>query len=230
MGSHKRGSLIEETAENLLEMITVEKKFQAGDKLPNENELSSLLNVSRGTLREAVRILATQDILQIERGKGTFITPNGASPEKSVLDPLAKAKTNLKDLMEMRLIIEPEAAFIATNRSTDREIERIVYHGEQIQQKLLAGDDRTEDEQLFHNAITKATHNDFMKNLMPIVNQAIYKGVLISKQVAQVNELTLNDHRMIMEFIKAHNAEGAKIAMKLHILHAIDAFGIKMDS
>lgn len=229
MNYRKRGSLIEQTAENLLEMITVQKKFHAGDKLPNENELSMILNVSRGTLREAVRILATQDILRIERGKGTFITDN-ISLENSVLDPLAKVKTNLKDIMEIRLIIEPEAAFLATNRANEREIEKILYYGELNEQKLRNGQDRTEEELLFHNAISKATHNDFMKNLMPIINQAIYKGVLLSKEITQVNEITLIDHRILMEFIKARNGEGAKTAMKLHILHAIDAFGIHWDS
>ena len=54
-------------------MITIEKKFMPGEKLPNENELSEELKISRTTLREAIRILATNGILEIQRGKGTFV-------------------------------------------------------------------------------------------------------------------------------------------------------------
>lgn len=54
-------------------MIVVEKKYLPGDKLPNEIELSKELGVSRITLREAIRILVTRHVLEIKRGKGTFV-------------------------------------------------------------------------------------------------------------------------------------------------------------
>ena len=229
MSHKKKNSLIEQTVENLLEMINVQKKLVRGDKLPNENDLAAQLMVSRGTLREAVRILETQDILKIERGKGTFITGNTANQNGSALDTLAKVKTNLQDLMEIRLIIEPEAAYLASIRANDYEIERILHYGKINENKILSKEDRTEEEQLFHYAISQATHNDFMKNLMPIINQAIHKGVMLSKQNSLIDETTLNDHRMLMEFLQARNAEGARTAMKMHILHAIDAFNLKME-
>ncbi|MDY0395514.1 GntR family transcriptional regulator [Virgibacillus halophilus] len=56
-----------------MSMIAVEKRFLPGDKLPNENELSEELDISRTTLREAIRILVTNGILEIRRGKGTYV-------------------------------------------------------------------------------------------------------------------------------------------------------------
>ena len=67
----------------------------------------------------------------------------------------------------------------------------------------------------------RQTHNEFMNQLMPILFQAISKGVTLSEQSDKAIDDTLNDHRTIMEFLQQRNAEGAKNAMKIHILHAI---------
>ena len=67
--------LSDKVAEQLLKMITIEKKFNIGDKLPNENELASELGVSRTTLREAVKFLIAHNVLEIRRGKGSVEIP-----------------------------------------------------------------------------------------------------------------------------------------------------------
>ena len=63
----KSQSLSEQVADEILDMIVVKKQFKIGDKLPNETELSALLNVSRTTLREAIKMLVLQDIVEIKR-------------------------------------------------------------------------------------------------------------------------------------------------------------------
>ena len=65
-----------------------------------------------------------------------------------------------------------------------------------------------------------------MNKLMPILYKAIDKGVILSDENEDVIKDTLNDHRMIMEFLKNRDAEGAKTAMKLHILHAMSGLDI----
>ena len=76
-------------------------------------------------------------------------------------------------------------------------------------------------EQAFHNAIAKATHNEFINPLMPVIYQAIDKGVILSQEKEEAVRDTVEDHRMITDFMKARNAQGAKSAMKIHILRAI---------
>ena len=111
----KNKMLSQSIADTLLSMITIEKRFSAGDKLPNENELSAELNISRTTLREAIRILVAYNVLEIQRGKGTFVT-QAAFEQQSNLGQLSNIKVNAKDLYEMRLIFEPEAAYLAAIR------------------------------------------------------------------------------------------------------------------
>lgn len=221
------GKMLSQTiADTLLSMITIEKRFSAGDQLPNENELSAELNVSRTTLREAVRILVAHGILEIQRGKGTFVTPN-ALEQKTHLGRLSDIEVNIKDLYEMRLIFEPEAAYLAAVRATDAELRRILEYGEKIEQEIKAGQDRTDHEHSFHKAIAQATHNEFMNQLMPILYQAIAKGVTLSTMSHKAVSDTVNDHRMIMDFLVQRNAEGAKNAMKIHIMHAVRELGIE---
>ncbi|MBD5478045.1 MAG: FadR family transcriptional regulator [Lachnospiraceae bacterium] len=218
--------LSQSIAETILSMITIEKRFTAGDKLPNENELSAELNVSRTTLREAIRILVAYNILEIQRGKGTFVTQT-AFQQESDLGRLSDIKVNAKDLYEIRLIFEPEAAYLAAIRGTEAEIKRILEFGERIEQEIKAGQDRTDNEHSFHKAIAQATHNEFMNQLMPILYQAIAKGVTLSAMSQKAVSDTVNDHRMIMDFLAQRNAEGAKNAMRIHIMHAIQELGIE---
>src|SRR5690625_1119437 len=118
--------LSDHIADDIMSMITIEKRFIPGDKLPNENALSSEINISRTTLREAIRILVTNDVLEIRRGKGTYIKADIDIDNMEPLGFLADAKINAKDLYEMRLIFEPEAAYYATIRASDTELKRIL--------------------------------------------------------------------------------------------------------
>jgi len=219
-------SLVENVAEDILAMITIDKRFTKGDKLPNENELSTNLKVSRTTLREAIRILVAHNILEIQRGKGTYVKNDQAQSDEFSLKELTTLKPDVKDLYEMRLIFEPQSAYYAARRATDKELERILYYGKLVEQRILKKEDRTEVEQAFHKSIAKATHNEFMNRLIPILHQAIDKGVVLSEVNDVMVQNTLNDHRIIMEFLAKRDAEGAKTAMKLHILHAMRGFGI----
>lgn len=218
--------LSQSIADTLLSMITVEKRFAPGDKLPNENDLSAELGVSRTTLREAIRILVAYGVLEIHRGTGTFVTL-AALEYKENLSGLSNVKVNVRDLYEMRLIFEPEAACFAAARGSEAEIRRILDYGAAIEKKIIEGQDRTGDEHAFHKAIAMAAHNEFMNQLLPILFQAISNGVSMSANSEKAVADTLNDHRLIMEFLEQRNAEGARSAMRIHIMHAMKELGIE---
>ena len=218
-------SLSLQIADELKEKILVNKEYKIGDKLPNENLLSEELSVSRTTLREAIRILVTENILEIKRGKGTFIIND--TLDNHNFGKLNNTVSDLKDLLELRLIIEPMAVYYATKGATDKEIENIISLGQIVESKILNQEDRNNEEQSFHNAIAKASHNSFIKDLMPIINEAINKGVNLSKEFSKINDLTMSDHKLIMDFMKKRNADGAKVAMELHIINAMSVFGIQ---
>ena len=214
----KTEMLADSIAQRITEMIEVEGRFAVGDKLPNENDLAQELGVSRSTLREAVKILTTSGILEIKRGKGTFVTANTIINSGDFGD----IASGLDDLFEMRLMFEPDCAYYAAERATDEEIEIICKYGEAVEKKILSGEDRTAEEQKFHESIANATHNSFVKQFMPIIFNAIKKGVVVLTNDQDVSDDNLKDDRLIMEFLKKRNPEGARTAMRLHIIHAME--------
>lgn len=216
-------------ADQIVEMISIEKRFAPGDKLPNEIALSQEIGVSRTTLREAVRILVTRGLLEIRRGRGTFVTQNHLLEESINLGPMTDAWVNIKDLYEMRLIFEPQAAYYAAQRASQKEIEMILEHGRRDEEKMRLGLENTEEEQAFHNAIARASHNEFMHRLLPILNRAIYKGVRLSSDAPITIRDSIQEHQYIMEFLRTRNAAGARAAMQLHIMNTLKSFGIEME-
>ena len=206
--------LADSTASEILKMIEEQERFKIGDKLPNENDFASELGVSRSTFREAVKILTTYGILEIKRGKGTFVTSN------TIIDSndLSDITSGLDDLFEMRLMFEPDCAYYAALRATDEEIKIICECGEAVEKKILSGEDRTVEEQKFHESIANATHN-----ALPIIFNAIKKGVVVLMKDSDVSKDNMSDDRLIMDFIKKRNPDGARTAMRLHIIHAMEA-------
>ena len=216
-------------ADRLAELI-VHGRFAPGDKLPSELELSAELNVSRTTLREALRILATRGLVEVRRGVGTFVTQSrNVHADYDVLK-IQNTNVNTKDLYEMRLMFEPQAAYYAALRASDEELQEIFRFGALNERMIRDQDPLWDDtEQKFHNSIASATHNPFITALLPIFNRAIHHGILLANEAPEVAEMTLYDHRVVMEYLKDRNPEGAKTAMQLHIINTMRAFHIELD-
>ena len=91
------------------------------------------------------------------------------------------------------------------------------------------GKNQDDTEQKFHNSIASATHNPFITALLPIFNRAIHHGILLANESPQVAKMTLHDHRVLMQYLKDRNPEGAKTAMYLHIINTMREFHIELD-
>ena len=99
--SGSSSSLAEQSANRIADMILEEKRFQEGDKLPNEMELAELLSVSRVTLREAIRILCTRGLVEIRRGRGTYVTSAGIDSASPDIRGLSAVESNAREMMEI---------------------------------------------------------------------------------------------------------------------------------
>lgn len=222
-------SLSQQAADEIYQRIISENTFQPGDKLPNENELSEELGVSRTTLREAIRFLVARGILDVHRGKGTFIAKDAKTANDFGFRNLDRIRIGLKDLYEMRLMFEPQVAALACRRATDQELERIFSLGEVVERIIRNGEDRTNADQAFHRAIVMASHNNFMIRLIPLINRAVSESIFLSTNGETLAKNTLSDHAMIMGFLKERDEGGAKNAMSVHIHHAIHTLGLNPD-
>ena len=222
-------SLSEQAANQIMDMILVQKRFQAGDKLPNELELAQELQISRVTLREAIRILCTRGFVEIQRGRGTFVTSSGSLPSGETLTRLGNMAVSRRDQLEVRLMFEPTAAYYAARRASSEELQAIRDLALKIEEVVADGQSRDEHEQNFHNAIALASHNEFMTVLTPVINRALADTISEFDSGTDLVYHSLQDHRQIVRFLEQGNAEGARAAMHLHIVRAFDINGIHID-
>ena len=218
----KKAKLSERTSDRLYEMIVEEQRYMPGSKLPNENELSGELGVSRTTLREAISFLAAQGVLEIRRGKGTFVAES-LPAEGLDLTALAglRSRVRAKDLFEMRLIFEPATVALACQRAGNEELRLIRRKAERVEEIAAAGGDWPLADQEFHWAIIKASHNEYMRRLYPIINSAVNEILQISQNRQQMQDIALRDNRMILEFLLRRDEAGARYAMSIHMKHLI---------
>ena len=221
----QKENLSQRTAETLKRMIVEEQKYKYGEKLPNENELSQELGISRTTLREAIRTLISIGILVVKRGKGTYVSEEIDQYAQEIdVNDFTKNKVTLRDLYEARLIFEPEAAALACKRATDEEIEEILRLGEICQAELKndpRGSKRIESESAFHGAILKASHNEFLGHFFPILSNTIQKTIELNYNLETIAEEAYKDHIMIMNFLKNRDSVGVKSAVTIHLHHAV---------
>ena len=222
------GNLSQQAGKTLYSWIAVEKRFRPGEELPNEVELSAQLGVSRATLREALRALLVQGVVEVRRGRGTFVTQKAAQVEDFGFDDLARVRGQLRDLFELRTIFEPRAARLACRRATQRELEDILTQGEAVADCIRRGADRTRTDRAFHAAIVRAAHNEFMMRLLPIISQAV-ETAIGSAGEGQENlaQATLRDHALLLEFFARRDGVGAEHAMAIHMAHAMDEMGVE---
>ena len=223
MMERKKAKLSEKTSDRLYEMIVDEHRYVPGSKLPNENELSGELGVSRTTLREAISFLAAQGVLEIRRGKGTFVAE--ILPAEGLdLTALAgvRSRVRAKDLFEMRLIFEPATVALACQRASDEELRLIRRKAERVEEIAAAGGDWPLADQEFHWAIIKASHNEYMRRLYPIINSAVDEILQISPSRQRMQDIALGDNRTILAFLLKRDEEGARCAMSIHMKHLIN--------
>ena len=223
----EKKSRTQQVAEQLYSRIAVEKGLAPGEKLPNEVELAQSLGVSRATLREAIRTLVAQGVLEVRRGKGTFVSGAVEEMDDFGFSALERVRGQLRDLFELRSIFEPEVAALACRRAAEEELADILAKGEAVERRIRAGEDRTEADRAFHAAIVRGTHNEFLVRLLPLIDQAVSAALTAGEHQEQLAEDTSRDHALLMEFFRKRDAAGARYAMAIHMRHSMDVMGLE---
>lgn len=199
-----------ETAVEAIRSEIVARRWGVGDKLPNEATLSSTLSVSRGTIREAVRVLVSQGYLETRQGSGTYVRSTA-----DITRPLTMAgRAGLRDLFEARLALDVEAARLAALRQTPATIAELrallTARGE------FDGSHKTafiERDLAFHKAVIAASRNGAMIS--------IYE--FFSASIAQTIEATLGEdlpepdihaHAAIIDAIATGDPDTADAAVR----------------
>ncbi|MEY8354004.1 FadR/GntR family transcriptional regulator [Lachnospiraceae bacterium 54-53] len=215
--AYTKKPLAEQVAEHIMNGI-IEKGLEAGAKIPNEFELAQSIGVGRGTIREAVKILASRHILEIRRGAGTYVSER----QGMVDDPLGlaflKDKTHLAlDLLSVRLMLEPEIAALAARNATLKQVEALKMQRDRVEDFIHRGESHTEEDILFHKLVAACSGNAVVEKLVPVINSSIALFVDITS--ARLGKETIETHREIVDCIAQRDSEGARCAMYMHLTY-----------
>ncbi|ADN01578.1 FadR/GntR family transcriptional regulator [Spirochaeta thermophila] len=208
--------LSREIADHIKDLIR-RKKLNPGEKLPNEIELAQLFGVSRPTIREAIKTLVSQNIIEIVRGKGTYVsrTP-GLQEDPLGLEFLMDENLQLA-LIEVRLIVEPPVAKLAAERRTPEDIARIEEILARMEQEIRDGQIGLVPEMEFHRSLAEATRNPVIMRLVPLITDAIRKIYGEAPRTLEEHREALEEHRDILSHIREGHGEKAGQAMKHHL-------------
>lgn len=207
----------EMAAEELIRLIR-EKNYVPGDKLPTETELSELLGVGRNTVREALRLLVSRNIVVVRQGSGTFISEKQGVADDPFGFSLAADREKLtRDLMQIRVMLEPPIAALAAQNAREADVQRLEEILEEIEERIARREDYAEVDIRFHEQIANCSHNSVMSNLVPVIG----KGITVFAREVETTEYeqTLISHRAIFQAIREGRAVEAQQAMYFHLLY-----------
>jgi GntR family transcriptional repressor for pyruvate dehydrogenase complex len=215
----------EQAAEQIAARIQ-EGVWRPGDRLPSERDLATQLGISRGSTREALRVLEAMGWLEIRPGDGTIVRDRSAKREGLAAgDLLAGLSVEVGDLWEVRKLIEPGAAYLAAERCNADELAAI----EAVLDRmggLAARGGRSEVFHAnpdFHLAIASASGNAMIVHIQRMLVEAEIKATASLRQgerpLAQVDE-TLAEHRRIFEEIRAGRPREAERAAFDHLVNS----------
>jgi GntR family transcriptional repressor for pyruvate dehydrogenase complex len=192
-----------------------------GTALPAERELVKQTQMSRATVREALRILEVQNLVRVRAGRagGAFVqrpTTNGMASSVSML--IRGQRIKLADLMETREALEPFCAESAARKRTDEDLELLDRANEEIADPGADLSAFLQANLDWHVGVAMASHNELLIGFMTALSQAIYAGTENAAFVDDnVRTVTARAHRSITTAIRSRDAEAAGRRMRRHV-------------
>lgn len=212
----QRTRLFEAIVAQVRELIR-DGQLRPGQRLPAERELAERFQVSRASLREAIRALEIEGLVVIRAGAGTFVSEEGFDAAMDVLARrLAAERESLADVAELRGILEPQVAALAALRATPEDVERMGRILAEQQQQIASGESGARADTAFHSAVAAASHNEAVTRLGVMLVDLLAPVRDESLQTPQRSARSLRSHRTILAAIREGDAETARAAMTHH--------------
>lgn len=214
--------LSEAAVEQIRDLI-FHRELPPGSKLPSERQLAQTLEISRASVREALRVLEIMGLIDVKPGSGAFVKDR----TEDILLPLPawlpSHKETLREHFEVRQVIEPRAAAMAAERATPKMIqemkETLDEFVELVEADDLAGLMLVDAE--FHRQVAQATGNKTLSLLMDTITQFLLEGWKASLRVPGRIEKTTEEHQRILSAIIDKDPDGASEAMAHHLKKAV---------
>jgi DNA-binding FadR family transcriptional regulator len=191
--------------------------------LASEAEIGARFDVSRVTVREAIKTLQAQGVVRVESGKGSFVNP--ISEWSSLLAVLRASTAGADDahvaeqLIELRQIFETGAAALAGVRRSDDDLAALEAQLAQMRNAHSASDVQAfaEADLAFHDTILKASRNVFLTVMFAPLTRVLAERRAETSRVPAIQRNAIREHERVLEALRTGDAETAKAAMESHM-------------
>src|SRR6266851_195971 len=192
--------------------------LKPGDMLPPERELAEMFQVSRSSLRDAIRALELMGLVEPRQGEGTVVL---APSSEALINPLAAALLHerelVSDLLEFREMIEPALARRAAKYASPEDLDHLEDILRRQKEKVDRGELAIEEDSEFHYAIANAAKNSVVLRVLDAFMDLLRESREQSLQVEGRLQKSLAGHRLILQAIQRHDSSAAETAMRRHI-------------
>lgn len=202
-----------------LSRVIKDRQLMAGERLPGEHELVEQLKVSRPVLREALARLQSMGLVDIQRGRGTFV--GNATSLANCVRLLRSAVTispqELLSYVELRTAIEVQAVRQAAERASDEEIAELASLLQQLDDDNLPYPAALELDFQFHRKLIDIAGNPLMQNMMEVIYEFVLTQMARTTPSQRENQVGRRLHSAILKAVRDHDPDAAAIAMQRHM-------------
>jgi GntR family transcriptional repressor for pyruvate dehydrogenase complex len=206
--------------ENLCDLIA-SGTLRAGQRLPAERQLASILGVSRTSIREALRTLETLGMTQTRRGSGSYLKENVASLSHYFMRKQTPKAYELNELVEARISLECEVVSLATRRVTQKSkeaLQALLDH----QKTLEDADSFLKADFAFHELIARISGNFFLLEMLKTIRELLLE---FNQEVIKRPDqrfVALQHHQRIYRAICEEDPDKARLAMSRHLKNILE--------
>lgn len=214
----KKISIIDEVIKTIRNMIST-GNYGVGDKLPAELKLCEQLGVGRSTIREAFRVLQATGLIELRTGKGAFVKDVQDTTFDTIKKWFVEKESEVSELMEVRMAIEPVAVKLAIQRGTAKQLKQIKEIHEAFKKAVVSKDAiglATLDESL-HNAIIEASNNALLVKIGRVMADALIAYRTRSFAVTENVVHARDPHENIVNAIFRKDEKSAINAIQKHL-------------
>ena len=213
-----RKTKVYEEVAGQIERLIAEGRLKPGDKLPPERELAELFDVSRSSVRDAIRVLEIMGLVEPRHGEGTVVCD--LSPD-SLVQPLAtmlvRKRALVGELLEVRKMLEPPLAARAATRASPEEIVYLEDILRRQEEKVRHGGLAIDEDSEFHYTIATAAKNSVVLKVLDVLMDLLRESRARSLQVEGRLQKSFEGHQRILSAIQQRDAGAAEAAMRQHL-------------
>jgi GntR family transcriptional regulator, transcriptional repressor for pyruvate dehydrogenase complex len=219
-----RSGITELVVERIKELLA-RGELKAGSRLPPERELADMLNISRPSLRTALKALSVMGIIRAKPGAGTYIAE---SLPEVFTEPMHFMtlinNTSVEELFEARRIIEAGLAELAAERATTDDIQLLIREMDGMKATINDPENFLKHDVRFHQVMAHAANNKLMSGVMDTIAQLLFHIRRQTIDNATDLDEAIDWHQKIVDALRKHDPKRAKDMLSGHLRAAQDSW------